>query len=236
MMIVFHIGFDLAYFYDFPFVVGEGAWHFLARTCQITFLLLVGICFVISWERAKPKIKCNSELFYKYLLRGLIIIGCGMVMTIATAIIIPDDYIIFGILHMIGVSVILLPFFRRFREFNVIIGFFIMTIGIAISKFALYLNQTDNFLRPLIDSKLLLPFGMYPYELTSVDFFPLLPWFGIILFGIAIGDMFYIRSKRKPVPTNKFWRIASWPGKHALIIYMIHQPVILLMLKIIIKQ
>jgi len=216
MMVVYHAAFDLAAFYDFNIDPYNGGWWLLARSTAILFLLLVGVSFVISWERTRTRFK-----FFK---RGLFILGCGMLITIATYIWDPSTYIRFGILHMIGVSVMLLPLFRKFREWNLLIAALIIYFGI---------NIIPNSEFSILNSELLIPFGITPSNFTTLDFFPLLPWFGVVLIGLALGDFFYIRKERIPKEINRFLQLVSYPGKHALWIYLIHQPILLLFLNLL---
>jgi len=231
MMVVYHTGYDLAFFHNFDFDPLSGNWKLLARSTATLFLLLVGISFVISWERLPAEARKTqagtrirgirtAAAFCKYLKRGLTILAFGLLITIVTYFWDPDTYIRFGILHMIGVSVILLPFFRRLREWNVLIATLIIMLGINIRNFSLF---TFPF-------SLLLPFGITPPNFTTLDYYPLLPWFGVVLIGLALGDFFYIRTKRTPKPTNQMLQFLSFPGKHALIIYLVHQPILLLSL------
>ncbi|MBU2214060.1 DUF1624 domain-containing protein [Patescibacteria group bacterium] len=215
MMVIYHTGYDLAFFHGFDFNPLTGGWKLLARSTATLFLLLVGISFVISWER--------NPRFTKILKRGLTILAFGMLITFVTYFWAPETYIRFGILHMIGVSMMLLPFFRKMREFNALIGLVILlsTATILNSKFL------------ILNSELFLPFGITPPNFLSLDYYPLLPWFGVVLIGLALGDFFYIRSKRIPKPTNRILKLLSFPGKHALIIYLIHQPIIIISLSFI---
>ncbi|MCF7844596.1 MAG: DUF1624 domain-containing protein [Kiritimatiellales bacterium] len=231
MMVVYHCAYDLAFFYDFNFDPLVGGWKLLQLSTAILFLLLVGISFVISWDRTTqarlprevPQSGTKWGALFKYLKRGLTILALGMLITIVTYFWDPDTYIRFGILHLIGVSVILLPFFRRFREWNILIALPIIILGININHFSLL----------TIHYSLFLPFGFPPSNFISIDYFPLFPWFGVILIGLALGDFFYIRTKRIPKSTNKFIRLLSMPGKHTLVIYLVHQPIILCILSIL---
>ncbi|MBU0767070.1 DUF1624 domain-containing protein [Patescibacteria group bacterium] len=229
MMIVYHIGYDLAFFHNFDLDPLAGGWKLLALSTATLFLLLVGISFVISWDRTHSRTRLPTEARrakvgtrYKYFKRGLTILAFGLLITIVTYFWDRETYIRFGILHMIGVSVILLPFFRKLREWNIAIAALIIILGMNIRNFSLF----------TFHSSLFLPFGIPPPNFTTLDYYPLLPWFGIVLTGLALGDLFYIRPKRIPKPTNRILTFLSFPGKHALVIYLVHQPILLLLLGI----
>lgn len=227
MMVTYHAVYDLAFFYHVDLDPFSGKWLLLARSTAILFLLLVGISFVISWDRTRTRLPTEARRAKvgarKYLKRGLWVLSCGLLITIATYLWDPETYIRFGILHLIGVSVMLLPLFRRFREWNILIAIPIIIFGISIDHYSLF----------TIHSSLFLPFGFPPPHFTTLDYFPLFPWFGVVLIGLTLGDFLYIRPKRIPRPTNTFLNILSWPGKHALVIYLVHQPILLLLLSVI---
>jgi uncharacterized membrane protein len=74
--------------------------------------------------------------------------------------------------------------------------------------------------------------GQHSADLWSytLDYFPLLPWFGLVLLGIAIGDGLYEGSSRKfrmpNITKYKPVKIFQWCGQHSLGLYLLHQPII----------
>jgi uncharacterized membrane protein len=81
------------------------------------------------------------------------------------------------------------------------------------------------------DFNWLLPIGFLPNEFATIDYFPLLPWFGVILIGIAVGNLIYPNAKRRyqirDLPGNFFTKGLCFMGRNSLIIYFIHQPILL---------
>jgi uncharacterized membrane protein len=64
-----------------------------------------------------------------------------------------------------------------------------------------------------------------------VDWYPILPWFGVVLIAIFLGHAFYPAGKRRfEIPD---WsrvpvlRQIAFLGKHSLLIYLVHQPVLI---------
>lgn len=67
----------------------------------------------------------------------------------------------------------------------------------------------------------------------TVDYFPLFPWFGVILIGISLGNIFYPEcSRRFKLPDLDIFpvRFFSFLGRRSLLIYLIHQPILILLL------
>jgi len=220
MMIVFHFLYDLNYFAGLGFNVSFGFWRYFAYATAAIFIFLVGVSLTLSYSRA-VKDKKEDNLFIKYLVRGLKIFSWGLIITVITFILLPEGFIVFGILHFIGVSVILAyPFIRHVYR-NLALGILFILLGLYLGKF--------NF-----DFYWLLWLGFKPEFFYTFDYFPLLPWFGVILAGIFFGNVLYRGHERKfnipKIPDFIFIRILCFLGKHSLLIYLIHQPVLIALL------
>jgi uncharacterized membrane protein len=219
-MIFGHILWDLDYFGLLP--MNNSIYDVLKITVQPMFFLLVGISLVISKKKIEKK-RTNDEWNYdkRLIFRGFKILGLGIIFTILTLIFIPEKPIFFGVLHCIGLSIILSVPFLKYRKYNLI---FVITI-----LFASYLVSGYTIENPTI---LHLILGIHQANIGSytIDYFPLLPWFGICLFGIIAGDCLYSGDKRKfKFPDLSRYRpikIFQWCGQHSLIIYLLHQPII----------
>ena len=74
--------------------------------------------------------------------------------------------------------------------------------------------------------------GQHSADLWSytLDYFPMMPWFGLVLLGISIGDQLYEGSSRRfrmpDLSEYKPVKIFQWCGQHSLGLYLLHQPVI----------
>ena len=77
---------------------------------------------------------------------------------------------------------------------------------------------------------LIVGFHQSDISMHTIDYFPLFPWFGVALFGIAIGSILYKDGERRfSFPDLSRYKPVfafSWLGKHSLAIYLIHQPII----------
>jgi uncharacterized membrane protein len=191
------------------------------------FLLLVGVSFTISASRAEKKMD-RRNFITKYLKRGISILLIAALITIVTWWYLGEGYIIFGILHLIGISIIIAPFFFHRKLLSLYGGILVIIVGVLLSAVR----------GPFI----LLPLGIYPASFYSVDYTPVFPWFGIVLMGIYLGELLYPDGKRAyMLPVSLYYHyyryLSDLPGKtiaflgrHSLAIYILHQPVIILLL------
>ncbi len=200
-MIVYHLIWDLDFF---GYNVSVSGLDVFQKVVAGTFILLVGVSLALSYAR-------KARSWDYYFKRGLMVFGWGMVITVVTKLVLEGSYVRFGVLHLIGVSIALGYFFIRFRRLNILFGSLC---------FVLYYFVKD------ISSSLWYWIGFSP-TFGSVDYFPLLPWFGVVLFGIFLGKTLYFGYKRQftIVPLRVRW--LEYLGKHSLKIYIIHQPVLL---------
>jgi uncharacterized membrane protein len=221
MMIVFHTVFDLHFFGIMPVDISTGFWRLFAMATASLFLLVAGISLVVSHARSAVKLN-GFALTKKFLFRGAGIFALGLLVTLATWLYLHEGYIIFGILHLIGVSVMLSVLFFRFGKYNILFGLLVIAGGFFIG----------NIQGPFW----LLPLGIMPPAFASVDYTPLIPWFGVVLAGMGIGEFLYAGGVRKfPAPQlpDLFSRPLSFLGQHSLVIYLVHQPVIILLLGVV---
>jgi uncharacterized membrane protein len=144
-----------------------------------------------------------------------------MLITTITWLLFPQNFIFFGILHLIGLSIILATPFLKIKKLNLFLGVAIISIGLALGTF------TFNF--PWLSW-----LGFVPTNLSAFDYFPIFPWFGIVLLGIYFGETLYKKNKRTfklpDVSDYSITKLIEFLGKNSLIIYLIHQPILMLIL------
>jgi uncharacterized membrane protein len=219
LMIFGHILWDLDHFNLVP--MNNVIYATLQKTVPPLFFLLVGMSIIAG--RKKKQLTPEGEKKYneQLLVRGLKIFNLGVFLTIASLLVMPESPVYFGVLHCIGLSVVLCAFFLKYRAYNLVFGVAILLAGLAFSNIHIN-NPTIIHLAIGIH-----PAGIFRY---TVDYFPLVPWFGVTLLGIAIGDFLYCgETRRFRMPDISKYRPAklfSWVGQHSLIIYLVHQPVI----------
>ena len=71
---------------------------------------------------------------------------------------------------------------------------------------------------------------LYP-SYSSADYFPLLPYLGFFLLGAVLGRLLYAKKKSLLPQWETTWvfRALRWCGRHSLILYLLHQPLLMLL-------
>jgi uncharacterized membrane protein len=212
-MFVYHLMWDLNYFgFIGSDYAASPAAKFFAHTVASAFLLLVGISLSLA-AREAPR-----RAFWQRL--GRIALAAAAI-SLVTWFVFRDELIYFGILHCIALSSLLAWPLRRAP----------VPIILALALVAIVVPHL--FTNPFFDAPGWLWLGLSSNVPASVDYQPLLPGFGLVLIGLASGRLI-------TTTTTPQWlqRPASGPilttlefgGKHSLIIYLLHQPVFILML------
>jgi uncharacterized membrane protein len=223
MMVVFHLLFDLNYFGGFGVSLHSGFWLFFGRATAMIFLFLVGVSLTLSYSRVKGK--PEKEVWMKYLKRGVRIFIYGLVITLVTYLFFDQGVIVFGVLHLIGLAIVLSRPFQNLGRVNILLGIAVIIIG-------LYVQGV------MVNHPWLLWLGLMPGGFYTFDYFPILPWFGVVLLGMFSGKLLYPGGKRgfrfpeaSGFPVVRF---LNYLGRHSLLIYFIHQPVLIALLYLLV--
>jgi len=214
MMVVYHLTYDLDAFGGYAVEATSGFWARFADATASLFLFLVGVSLAISHAR------CGEGRFGKYLLRGLRIFGFGMLLTVVF-LAFGMGIVAFGILHLIGVSIVLAYPFLNLRLPNFLLGALVFVVGMYV--------MAQN----ISGSPWLLPFGVVPEGWMMPDYRPLLPWFVVVLIGLGFGNVVYGGGRRPASLLRKPPKVTRplLPlGRNSLLIYLVHQPILVLLL------
>ncbi len=229
-MILYHAVWDLVYMFDMKWNWYRSDWGYVwQQSICWCFILLSGFCFSLG----KKKVK-----------RGLIVFLAGTLISVVTHLLMPAQKVRFGVLTLLGVSMLLLAFYEKavkilfpkeewkigyaYTGMIASVGLFFLTRGINnryLGFEGLRIYEMPDFLYAGNDFMTFLGFTARGF--LSTDYFSLMPWFFLFL----IGYFFYQIAKEKEW-LEKLYSLPSlgkpfrFMGKHSLIIYLIHQPVI----------
>ena len=190
-----------------------------------TFILLSGFCFQLG----KHKLK-----------RGLTVFGAGLLVTAATAVFMPNSVIIFGILTLIGTCMlIMIPLDKAFKHINPLIGLILAAAAFFVTRNVNYgtLGFEDIIIKwlphdVLYKNTFTAFLGFPPYTFYSSDYFSVLPWVFLFIAGYFLYGIFK-RWDWLKIFAHKVVRPLEFVGRHALIIYLVHQPVLYAVAEII---
>jgi len=199
LMVIFHFVYDLDHYTALKVDVTDPWWTVVGRAAAILFMVISGV---------------SNGFSRRPIRRGLKVLGWGMVVTLATFIVMPETYVRFGILHFLGISMILYPLVRRLSP-------------LAISALCVLSFVTGYLIRnTVLPFPWLLPLGISYPGFATIDYYPLFPYLGFSFLGILGYKLFYGKGKRL-FPRLVLFPEVAWVSRNSLGIYLIHQPVLL---------
>lgn len=220
LMIAFHG------FYTMGWVFGYPAGQFLFRFFQPVEPFFAGLFIFICG------ISCH--LSHSNLRRGLALAGVAAVISLFLWFFMREDMIWFGILHFLAIAILLFALCRP------LLDRIPLWAGLAVCALLLLLTWwIPNYEGPgffgvkglfelpvpqsLWGSPWLMPLGLG--EPMGSDYFPILPWIFCFLAGTFTGRLAKAgRFPRWMYKSRARW--LSWLGRHTLVIYVVHQPVL----------
>ncbi len=221
MMVIFHTVFALNFFGAWDVDVIHGFWRYFALATAALFIGIAGVSLSVSSARALPRLGPGG-VARKNLLRGAGIFLVGVGITVVTWALVPAEYVLFGVLQCIGLSIALSPAFLGLGRWNVLLGLVIVLLSPLVGTIQ----------GPLVLAWL----GIHPADFASLDYVPLIPWLGIFLIGTGLGSHLYPGGARG-FPARDAGRPGLGPvtlvGRHSLVIYLVHVPLILLVLSLL---
>ena len=134
-----------------------------------------------------------------------------------------EGFVVFGMLHLIGILVILACPCLKLRSWNLLMDIVFISLGIYLKNFTFVFSW-------------LMWLGLMPDHFYAVDHFPIFPWFGVILIGVFVGNLGYHEYTWKfnfcefSNSNFSFIRLFCFLGRHSLLIYLIHQPILITLL------
>ena len=190
------------------------------------FIIISGMCTRLSRSSVK---------------RGLIVLGCALVITAVTAGIMPlfnfvKCEIYFGILHCLGICMIItgiaMPLINKIDyKIGAAVCLIIFLLIYGIDKGTVLFGLAD-MPKALYQYDFLAPLGFHSSKFFSADYFPILPWIFMFLFGAFIGQL-ALDEKLPQAMYKKRSRFLSTVGRNSLWIYLAHQPLIYAVMLII---
>lgn len=226
LVIAYHLLYDLKFIYgiNIPRVItpGQPEPEFV-HICFLWVLFAVsGICSGFS----RDPVKRGAFLY---------IIGWGI--TVITSLFVPSQLIVFGVLSCFGACMVITGLAEKLIskarwQILFIASFLLWLIFMDFHRSGeinLFFTSISVDIR---GSEYLYPLGMPSADFFSTDYFPLIPYYFMFLAGRAL----YIPVSEKKLPGffyRKWNGVLEFIGRHSLIIYAVHQPIILLLLSVI---
>lgn len=220
-MALFHFSFDLNHFgllaprqnfYLDPF------WT-IQRTCIVSlFLLCAGLGQAVALAARSGAGSTSGrwpDLERRFWRRWIQVAACAVLVSIGSAVMFPQSWISFGVLHAIALMLIV-------ARLAAPLGVALWPLG------ALALMLPQLVALPFFDSRWTNWAGLVTHKPVTEDYVPLLPWLGVLLWGLAAGQWLLARrpgllAGTLPATLQPLALLGRW----SLSFYMLHQPLLI---------
>ncbi len=186
------------------------------------FILLSGLMCGFSRSNIKRGLLCFS---FAIIVSVVTIVGSKMGLG--------NIAIYFGILHLLGFSMLFCGVFnfilKRINKWVGLLGsglLFFIFFGIP-KGYTDLVGIKDIIPRNLYNSEFLFPFGITSNSFSSADYFPIIPWLFLFIAGYYLYKIHLVEKFSRLFEPKRIVPL-GFLGRHALLIYIIHQPIIYL--------
>lgn len=218
-MIFYHACWDLVYIFGikWSWYEGTGAYIWQQSICW-SFILLSGFC----WSLGKRHLK-----------RGLLVFGGGIIISLVTILFMPQNRVVFGVLTLMGSCMLLMIPLEKWlsritKQTGLVVMIFLFIITRNVNWGYLGFEGWNALKLPdfLYQGSVMTFLGFTEKGFYSTDYFSLIPWLFLFLSGYFIYRMMEEKQDFMNRYLIKGCRSLSFLGRHSLVIYMVHQPVI----------
>lgn len=209
-MAVFHFCFDLNHyrllnpvqnFYADPF------WTVQRAAIVCLFMFTAGLSQAVAHDAGQ-----GWPRFWK---RWLQIAGCALLVSAGSALMFPKSWISFGVLHGFAVMLVLARLAAPLRGWLWPLGLLLLSLPHVVQH-------------PFFDTRLTNWVGLVTRKPVTEDFAPVLPWLGVMLWGLVAGQ--WLLAQRRDVLAGALPALLqplATLGRWSLTFYMLHQPLLI---------
>jgi uncharacterized membrane protein len=211
-MVAYHLSWDLA---DFrlvsPLLPFTPPMRLLSHVVASVFLVLVGVSLALAHTHG-----FNQRALWR---RFGIVAGAAALVTAGSLVFAPGEGIFFGILHCIAAaSLVAAPLVTAPAWAS-------LAAGLAAIAAPFVVHST------LFDPPWLLWLGLGEALPNTLDWYPLLPWAGVVFLGLSLGRapgaMATLTSPKRWRAASGVSRVLCFAGRRSLLIYLLHQPILI---------
>ena len=221
-MTAFHFSFDLNHFHwirqDF---YRDPAWT-VQRTCIVSlFLFCAGLGQAVATQQGQG--------WPRFSKRWAQVAGCALLVSVGSWFMFPQSFIYFGVLHGIAVMLLIVRLTAGWGGWLWLAG----ATAIALQFAATAAIEAWPVL-DVLNARPLNWLGLISRKPITEDYVPLIPWLGVMWWGMAAGqELVHRRASVLAVKLHGAAAPLAWLGRWSLSWYMLHQPVLIGLLTLV---
>ena len=217
-MTVFHFSFDLNQFgYIKQDFYRDPLWTWQRTLIVSLFLFCAGLGQAIA--------AAQGQSWPRFWRRWAQVLGCALLVTLGSWWMYPQSYIYFGVLHGMALMLIMARLTVRWGGRLWWLGAGAIATQI-VAVYAINTWATAEFTN-IFNAKQLNWLGLVTHKPITEDYVPLLPWLGVMWWGVAAGTWLTRRGAALSWPLPAAFKPLAVLGRWSLSYYMLHQPVLI---------
>lgn len=217
-MTVFHFCFDLSYFGWWPQnFLGDPFWTWQRTAIVTLFLLCAGLGQAVA--------QAHGIGWRRFSRRWLQVLAAAMLVSFGSWLMFPHSFIYFGVLHGMAVMLLLARLTAGWGRWLWPAGVLALLLPWLAQEL---LGGPLAHWAALMDGRALNWLGLISRKPFTEDYVPVLPWLGVMWWGLAAGQWLVAQRPRwLTAPVPRAARPLARLGRWSLSYYLLHQPVML---------
>ena len=165
----------------------------------------------------------QRQSWRRFFKRWVQVVGCALLVSLGSYLLYPNSFIYFGVLHGIAVMLLIVRFTAGWGRWLWGAGALVFAIHLIAPQAMNAWTGAELFNQPLLNW-----LGLITRKPITEDYVPLLPWLGVVWWGVAAGQWLLAhRPDWLAVAAPAVLRPLNWLGRWSLSWYMLHQPVMI---------
>jgi uncharacterized membrane protein len=215
-MTAYHFAFDLNYFgWIRQSFLHDPFWTTQRTAIVSLFLFCAGLGQAMAVVQGQP--------WPRFWRRWVQIAGCALLVSAGSLLMFRQTFIYFGVLHGIAVMLIIVRLTAPWGAWlwpaglvAILLPWAAMPVHVAFGNLHMLNERWLNWI------------GFISMKPATQDYVPLLPWLGVMWWGVAAGQWF-LRHRPQVLqgPIPRAAAPLAWMGRWSLTWYMLHQPVLM---------
>lgn len=224
-MTVFHFCYDLNWLGLMPRqqFLSDPFWTWQRTAIVSLFLFTAGVGQAVALQaQGLDGLPWRQRLDPRFWRRWVQVAGCALLVTVGSALVFPQSFIFFGVLHGLAVMLVLLRLTAGWGHW------LWLAAGVVISlKFVAESVINTSARWQFVNEKWLAWLGMVSRKPVTEDYVPIIPWLAAVWVGLCVGRWVLQRRTQWLRATSPALRVLAVPGRWSLSYYLLHQPLLL---------